>query len=202
MSIRPDFGSQGRQSGVALPIALMVLVAMILAAVTLVRSVDTATLVAGNLTFKQRATHAGDEGIRQGFLWLRNMVTANPAGLNNSNSASGYFSTQHASDPYWNPTLNWPTAGVIVLPTDPNTGNTVSYVIHRLCTLPGVSYNAPGQKCATYTGSSNAAAGGSQSVDAPEFSGVTYVYYRVTARVDGPRNTVSYIQSLMLAPAT
>ncbi|MCZ7654375.1 MAG: hypothetical protein M5R42_08965 [Rhodocyclaceae bacterium] len=41
-----------------------------------------------------------------------------------------------------------------------------------------------------------------QSVDAPEFTGVVYVYYRVTARVDGPRNTVSYVQSLMLAPAS
>lgn len=201
MSARPDFTGQGSQVGVALPIALIVLVAMILAAITLMRSVDTATLVAGNLTFKQRATHAGDEGIRQGFLWLRNTVTNNPAALINSDSASGYFSTQHASDPYWNPTLNWPTAGVVTLPADAG-DNTVSYVIHRLCTMPGLSYNAPGQKCATYTGNSNAAAGGSQSVDAPEFSGVTYVYYRVTARVEGPRKTVSYIQSLILAPAT
>lgn len=193
--------SSGTERGVALPIALIVLVAMILAAVTLVRSVDTATLVAGNLTFKQRATHAGDEGIRQGFLWLRNTAIANPASLNNSDAANGYFSTQHADDPNWNPAANWPTGSAVTLPTDAG-GNTVSYVIHRLCTLPGLAYNASGQQCATYTGSSAAASGGSQSVDAPEFVGVVYVYYRVTARVEGPRNTVSYVQSLMLAPAS
>lgn len=194
-----DMRMPADQSGVALPIALIVLVIMILAAVTLVRSVDTTTLVAGNLTFKQRATHAGDEGIRQAFLWLRDTATNSPANLNNTNAASGYYSTQHPDDPNWNPASNWP-AGAVTLATDAG-GNTVSYVIHRLCTLPGLAYNAPNQQCATYSGSSSAAAGGSQSVDAPEFTGVVYVYYRVTARIDGPRNTVSFVQSLMLAPA-
>lgn len=194
-----DMKTFANQSGVALPIALIVLVIMILAAVTLVRSVDTTTLVAGNLTFKQRATHAGDEGIRQAFLWLRDTATNNPANLNNTNAASGYYSTQHADDPNWNPATNWP-AGAVTLATDAG-GNTVSYVIHRLCILPGLAYNAPNQQCATHSGSSTAAAGGSQSVDAPEFTGVVYVYYRVTARIDGPRNTVSFVQSLMLAPA-
>jgi Tfp pilus assembly protein PilX len=194
-----DMRTPADQSGVALPIALIVLVIMVLAAVTLVRSVDTTTLVAGNLTFKQRATHAGDEGIRQAFLWLRDTAINSPANLNNTNAASGYYSTQHADDPNWNPAANWP-AGAVTLATDAG-GNTVSYVIHRLCTLPGLAYNAPGQQCATHSGSSTAAAGGSQSVDAPEFTGVVYVYYRVTTRIDGPRNTVSFVQSLMLAPA-
>ena len=39
------------QAGLALPIALIMLVAMILAALALFRSVDTATMVAGNLTY-------------------------------------------------------------------------------------------------------------------------------------------------------
>ena len=191
------------QRGVALPIALIVLVAMVLAAVTLVRSVDTATMVAGNLTFKQRATHAGDEGVRQGFLWLRNTVMNNPAALKNSNEASGYFSTQHADDPSWDPAApnKWPEDQDFTLPTDGG-GNTVSYVIHRLCAMPGLSLNDPGQKCSTYVGTSAAASGGSQSVDAPEFKGVTFVYYRITVRVRGPRNTQSYVQSLVLAPAS
>ncbi|MBX3647172.1 MAG: hypothetical protein R3E40_02445 [Rhodocyclaceae bacterium] len=202
MSIRcPTHPRSIGQRGVALPIALIVLVAMVLAAVTLIRSVDTATMVAGNLTLKQSATHAADEGVRQGFFWLRNTVIASPASLNSSIPASGYFSTQHADDPNWNPASNWPTGSAVSLPTDAG-GNTVSYVIHRLCTLPGLSYNAPNQQCATYTGTSAAASGGSQSVDAPEFSGVVYVYFRVTSRVVGPRNTISYVQSLMLAPAS
>ena len=42
-----------KQRGVVLFIALIALVAMSLAAVALVRSVDTATIIAGNLAFKQ-----------------------------------------------------------------------------------------------------------------------------------------------------
>src|SRR4051794_33864237 len=49
-----------RQQGVVLLIALIVLVAMTLAGIGLVRSVDTGNMVAGNLAFKQGATLAGD----------------------------------------------------------------------------------------------------------------------------------------------
>lgn len=192
--------SPARSRGVALPMALIVLVAMMLAAVSLVRSVDTATLVAGNLTFKQRATHAADEGIRQAYLWLRDTTINNPVALNNSDIGNGYYSTQHGNDPNWDPTVNWPAASV-TLPIDGG-GNTVSYVIHRLCTQPAVAYNAPNQECATYSGGNIAGQGGSQSVDAPEFIGIVYVYYRVTARAEGPRGTRSFVQAMMLSPAS
>ena len=49
----------GGQSGVVLFIALIVLVAMSLAGVALVRSVDTNLLIAGNLAFKQGDTCVG-----------------------------------------------------------------------------------------------------------------------------------------------
>ncbi len=189
----------GCQRGVALPIALIVLVAMVLAAVSLVRSVDTATLVAGNLSFKQRATHAADEGIRQAYLWLRNTNINNPSALNDTDLGNGYYSSQHADDPDWNPSENWP-AGSVTLASDAG-GNTVSYVIHRLCTQPSLAYNAPNQQCATYAGGAAAGQGISQSVDAPEFTGLVYVYYRATARAVGPRGTRSFVQAMMIAPA-
>ena len=52
-----------RQRGVVLFISLIVLVAMTLAGVALVRSVDTTNLIAGNLAFKQGATLSGDAAI-------------------------------------------------------------------------------------------------------------------------------------------
>ena len=45
-----------KQQGVVLFIALVALVVMSLAAVALIRSVDTNTLIGGNLSFKQAAT--------------------------------------------------------------------------------------------------------------------------------------------------
>jgi hypothetical protein len=177
------------------------LVAMMLAAFALFRAVDTATMVAGNLTFKQGTVSAGDRGIRAAYTWLQDQATNAPANLLNSNSGQGYYSSQHANDPNWNPVTDWPSSGTVSAGTD-SAGNTVSYVIHRLCTQPGLAYNATGNLCATYSAASSASSGGSQSVDAPAFSGVIYVYYRVTAKVVGPRNSISYIQSMMLVPAS
>jgi Tfp pilus assembly protein PilX len=55
--------SRRAQQGVVLFIALIVLVAMSLAGIALMRSVDTNVLIAGNLAFRQGATMAGDWGI-------------------------------------------------------------------------------------------------------------------------------------------
>jgi type IV pilus assembly protein PilX len=41
------------------------------------------------------------------------------------------------------------------------------------------------------------AGGGSKKANAPVFSGTTAVYYRVTIRVLGPRNTTSMVQALL-----
>jgi len=54
-----------RVRGAVLFIALIVLVAMSLAGIAIMRSVDTATLIAGNLAFKQGTMHSSDNGIEQ-----------------------------------------------------------------------------------------------------------------------------------------
>jgi Tfp pilus assembly protein PilX len=48
-------------------IALIVLVAMTLAGIAIMRSVDTATLIAGNLAFKQGTVQSSDNGVEQAF---------------------------------------------------------------------------------------------------------------------------------------
>ena len=55
------------QQGVVSFIALVALVVMSLAAVALIRSVDTATLIAGNLAFKQAATASADAGVESRY---------------------------------------------------------------------------------------------------------------------------------------
>ena len=56
---------RARQGGTALFIALIMLVAMSIAAVSLVRSVDTTVTIAGNLAFQQAALQAADYGIEE-----------------------------------------------------------------------------------------------------------------------------------------
>jgi Tfp pilus assembly protein PilX len=68
-----------KQRGVVLFFALISLLAIMLAAVALIRSVDTSTMIAGNLAFKQAATTSGDAGTEAAINWLTTMQAANIA---------------------------------------------------------------------------------------------------------------------------
>ena len=61
------------QRGTMLIIALIVLVAMTLAGIATMRSVDTATIMAGNLAFRQSALNAADQGIQTAFTNLKGL---------------------------------------------------------------------------------------------------------------------------------
>lgn len=89
-------GSHRQQGGMALLFALLTLVAMMLATLALVRSVDTSTMLLGNIGFKQDATAATDKAARKAIEWLSD----NKAGLNsNSVAVPGYYaSTQEFAD--------------------------------------------------------------------------------------------------------
>jgi Tfp pilus assembly protein PilX len=195
------------QSGAILFIALIVLVAMTLAGIALWRSVDTALGIAGNMAFRQATVQGTDKGIKSGADWL----VANSVGvtLQNSNPGQGYFSSRPATEPDWFDSANWassvslPNEGGFVGKPD-NAGNVVRYVIHRMCNCSDVAYNAncsgtaTANVCGLYYPVSGGGAGGSMSVGAPVFVGIPQLYYRITTRVDGPRNTVSITQVTVL----
>ena len=60
-----------RQRGMALVVTLIMLVIMTLGAIAMVRSMDTTTLIAGNLGFRQSATYSGDVGVEAAMAWQR-----------------------------------------------------------------------------------------------------------------------------------
>jgi type IV pilus assembly protein PilX len=171
-----------RPRGIVLILVLLVMAAMTLAGMAVMRSTFTSNRVAANLAFRQAAVHSADAGLWAAADWLQ----ANKAGttlesnIATSTTAIGYFaqrgepsSTQSWHD-YWEATLS-SSGRVNTLSTD-SAGNTVKYVIHRLCSATG----------APTSGTCEA------SPDAPG-----QWYYRITVRVEGPRNTRSYTQAVM-----
>ncbi len=187
---------RARQQGVVLIIAIIVLVAMSLAAIALMRSVDTNTVIAGNLAFQQSATHSGDTGIEAAVAWLTlnkdtPLLDADSSGYraNGSDAAHSPIAGQSWSD-YWARTLvNRPP---VTLPTD-SAGNTVSYVIDRLCNFAGSKTGTASciASPVVTSASGNAEESGEVQLHAP-----SVVYFRITVRIAGPRNTVSFIQSV------
>ncbi len=192
-------------------IALIVLVAMTLAALGLIRSIDTGTLVAGNIGYRESTVHSGDTGIELARQWLITNVNT----LDNDSPTFGYYaSRQDSVDITGNKTLasadgvDWggtnPTATVKAYDagtSNDGTGNHVFYLIQRMCTYPGAAAGIVGsgatQSCTTATVN---AVGSTQS--ASDYSGQPLyqkeeVYYRVTSRVTGPKNSVSYVQAFI-----
>lgn len=187
-----------RQRGAAMLFALILLVALTLAGIALTRSVSTTNIIAGNMAFQQAATHAADVGIERAIVWLE----ANNSGTTLHASALSGPAMRYAAlrldpatnvswDKFWTDTLAG-NGSVNTLPTDA-AGNTVSFVIQRLCSAEGVP-NASG--CATSPIDIDGE-GNSKRPDGHAFSAPKQVYYRITARVSGPRNTLSYVQAVV-----
>jgi hypothetical protein len=175
---------------------------MTLAAIGMSRSVDTSNLVAGNLAFKQSTVQGGDQGLKAAYAWL----VANSGGttLQSNITGSGYFASVPVDDPNWfDP--NDAVWGNAVSPTGgvaDNAGNVVKYVIHRMCSQPDAPYNGSNagvaNQCALTFTSGGSGEGSSMAIGSTQPSGDAQLYYRVTARVDGPRNTVSIVQMSVL----
>ena len=148
------------QRGLVLFVALIVLVAMTLAGIGMVRSVDTANLIAGNLAFKQGTIQSADRGIEAAFQWLIPRATGTT--LYNTDQAAGYFSVPPVVQPDWYDPSVWANSACINgCAPDPNTGITVRYMIHRLCDCAGTApegncpSGVPNQCMITYDTSGN-----------------------------------------------
>jgi len=215
--------SQRRQRGLALIFALLGLVALSIAAVALVRSVDTGTLVLGNIGFKQDATVQADRATQVAIDWLNN---ASKATLEANQANAGYLASSTPElDPLGVRTdvanrviIDWDfdqtsLASCAAVPGTPAsrcvppiavTGNTaVRYLITRLCATTG-DKSAAGNHCASPVSS---VAG-----DAADKGGLDYakpipltaesggLLYRIIVRSRGARDTTTFTETIVQIP--
>jgi Tfp pilus assembly protein PilX len=184
------------QQGIVMIMALIVLVAITVAAIALTRSVDTATLIAGNLAFKKAATRAADKGIEQAIAVLKQKSIDGT--LDTNDPSNGYSAQLLTTDTPAAGTLwqsfwasKYSAANTYALPAD-QFGNQVSFVINRLC-ANALSPGAGGQCVASPAVIQGG--GNSQEAGEIELASSSQIYYRITVRVQGPRRTDSYVQS-------
>jgi type IV pilus assembly protein PilX len=191
-----------RQRGVVLFISLIMLVAMTLAGIALVRSIYTSNLIAGNLAFQQSAVLASERGMEAAIKWLENNnTTATAATLYSDVPAQGYFSSRVGGSPvnqswqdFWD--ANLVPVGVVSVAADSyGSGNSVQYVIHRLCDKANTSPTS-GNYC-SLSPQTVGSAGSSHGSGVVSLQYSNQVYYRITVRVAGPRNTVSFTQEVV-----
>ncbi len=190
-----------KQRGVVLFIALIALVAMSLAAVALIRSVDTNTIIAGNLAFKQAATASADSGLESAITWVAGSIIANASGLDADLTANGYYSTSTADAKTLAAASNTLAAGTGIGPplypagTD-SSGNSIRYVVQRMCSATG-----PASKATCLYGAPSSSTFSQAVKDATQAGALITlgdsVMYRITTSVAGPKNTVSFTQAFV-----
>lgn len=201
-----------QQRGVVLFFALIALLAMSLAAVALIRSVDTSTIIAGNLSFKRAATTAGDAGVEAAITWLAAADAAN-SGIDPSKTLSHPFNNTGGAGTFTNsgyysnlnPTVSL-TDGTGIKWTDTDskfvtkdsTGNQVRYVIQRMCRVANAllvpdclfsgalqSNSAQNVKSSQEMCTGNCTPSGQSPM------------YSITSQTIGPKFTVSYVQAFV-----
>ena len=212
-----------RQRGMAMIIALLVLVAMSLGAVALVRSVNTGSQIAGNLSFRQDATANADRVAQEAIAMLYEKLVADADSLNNDQASDGYYASQPAKlDPTGNARTGdaaralvawdsgycgtYPSGGHASCDHTPKasaaeltSGNSAAFIVFRMCDAAG-AVDSTGIHCATTAASVSNACQGAINYEnegkCPSGAGVT-PYYRVLVRTLGPRNTASYTETIV-----
>jgi type IV pilus assembly protein PilX len=192
-----------RERGTMLIIALIVLVAMTLAGIAAMRSVDTAAMMAGNLALRQSTLNAADQGIQAGYAVLNTPSTnplADPTIDAMNIGVAGYYSNAATLEPNWADAAAWNNRGVQLNGGAPDAaGNVVMFIVERLCTLRNTAAGATGQQCSSTITTSQASPAGQDNFRPQDanFASQSQPNYRITARAAGPRNSVAVVQAML-----
>jgi type IV pilus assembly protein PilX len=178
LSLRPISSHHDKERGVVLFVALIVLVAMSLAAVSMMRAVDTGTRLAGNLATKQSAINAPDTAFNVALNQVIAMVD------NGSSSGNAAITGYSAFDIVQSVNArNWASAKD--LGTNTATGNRVQLLIDRICT--------PTRDCERTRGLVSQTEGRSYgSAESPHV--FFFQHFRSIARVTDPKGAVHFVE--------
>jgi type IV pilus assembly protein PilX len=201
---------KSNQRGVVLFIALIVMVAMSLAAIALMRSVDTTSTVIGNLAFRQASILPANYAIEDAAAGLFSDANFNaPPRIADvrvdslvtekyyatHNQAAGWDDAHGVPQPLQTkPPATWPRLKV------DDGQNQIAYVIERMCN-PNAAGKTPDQSasgawCDTMAPKQSPGA----TINDPSIAILLgQPFYRVTVRVDGPpgTNAVSFVQAML-----
>jgi type IV pilus assembly protein PilX len=199
------------QRGTMLIIALIVLVAMTLAGIATMRSVDTATVMAGNIAFRQSALNAADQGIQAGFALLRT-PTGNPLADPNQDfmgpaaKVAGYYSNTQGNEPNWADPATWTSSARPAVQLNSGVpdaaGNVIWFIVERLCQIPNCKVGETCGGIVNLCGSTPSSGALSREGEdnfriTPPMQALPQVHYRITARAVGPRNSIAIVQTLV-----
>jgi type IV pilus assembly protein PilX len=196
---RIRFASAVRQQGVVLIFSLIVLLILAIGAVAVLRSVNSSLLSAGNLAFHRDLVNQAEQAVSTVMTEFR----TNAPPLNGTTisdlPAANYVSTALPTNAQGVPLVLLNNAAFAAVGSAANIlpgatpDITIRYIIDRLCTNTG---NANIINCVQSTGLPTGGTANHNTALAPPSATV----YRISVRVDGPRNTQAFLQTTFTKP--
>lgn len=194
-----------KQQGFVLFMTLVTLVMLTVSGLVMMRVMEAGVSAAGNIAFRQAASRVADTAIEDAMTWLKaesGKVTLETT-TNDGNGNTIYIPSAEAFDPV---SYDWEGgASHKMTATDKISGYDVYYVIHRMAQAAGSCKSATDNSYCMYA--PNSGSTGTTTEGSSQGGGTTYsgfisgssglVYYRVTVKVSGPRNNVSYVQAFL-----
>lgn len=201
-----------RSQGFVLFMTLVMLVILTISGLAMMQMMGAGITAAGNIAFRQASVRYADLALEDARAWL--LGQTNNYLHDNHADDHGYRSyIETTFDPK---TLDWTDANLAhqySAATDPDadgdgdpttfSGYRIYYVIHRMALINGQACTEPATGCMypPTASSSTVAPGTTQSAGigyTPPIEGTLgNVYFRITAKVVGPRHNTSYVQAMM-----
>ena len=219
MPRHPSRTSRRPSQGAALMFALLALVALSLAALGLIRSAETSTLIIGNLGFRQEATAVAEQATEEATAFISSASSLD----NNGSSGTGYYASSHDAEsidvtgqqlasPPTRTRVDWDDdncGGSATICLTPATlaadkgvaGFTQQYVILRLCATVGAT-DASGNTCSRPPTSSGGETDKKSDLGYGQEAGLSNTsgaYYRIVVRVKelNRRETTSFTETIV-----
>ncbi|HET7867272.1 MAG TPA: hypothetical protein VFL86_22950 [Burkholderiaceae bacterium] len=199
------------QRGTVLLLTLIVLVVLLLGGVALVRSFDTTLLTAGNIAFKRDLVNQGERVVPVVLKLFQTGALKTADARQKDDKNNNYSAAILPSSPQGVPLAlldNSAFTSVGAVGNDivaPGQNVKIRYVIDRMCNGPGLDTTLGAAGC-ILSGNDISQATSLTGINGAEFDGPNgepgaapqQVVYRISVRVDGPRNTQTFLQTTFL----
>lgn len=175
----PTPPSRRAERGVTMLVVLVLLSVMLLGGVALARMTEIGALAGGNSQFREASLQASEVGLNTAYAAVRAIAAED-------DPAPGYAPTMQGSDLAGIPFVDWPSAPEVVVGL-----YSVRWFVERMCSQTPVT--ATLRQCLVkQVPQIESSKVGAEPLDPPNAR-----QFRITVRVQGPKDTETWVQSLV-----
>jgi Tfp pilus assembly protein PilX len=198
MKNRWQLATAARQRGVVLIFSLIVLLILAIGAIAVLRSVGSSLLSAGNLAFHRDLVNQAEQAVSTVMTEFKTNGPPLGGATTADLPAANYVSTALPTNAQGVPLVLLNNAAFAAVATAGDIPGatpdvTIRYIIDRLCTNTGT---ASSPNCVQSTGLPTGGTANRNTAVAPPSATV----YRISVRINGPRNTQAFLQTTFTKP--